>query len=64
MEKTHRHVPNHYLLHCSHHGEPEVRAAMAEGMTNKSIALFRLDFSLHTVKFHVESVFRKMGAHT
>jgi DNA-binding NarL/FixJ family response regulator len=37
---------------------------MAEGMTNKSIALFRLDFSLHTVKFHVESVFRKMGAHT
>ena len=43
-------------------GEPEVSAAMAEGMSNKSIAR-RLDISLHTVKFQVESVFRKMGAH-
>jgi DNA-binding NarL/FixJ family response regulator len=38
--------------------EPEVLAAMAEGMTDKSIAR-RLNISLHTVKFHVESVFRK-----
>lgn len=42
--------------------ELEVLATMAEGMTNKSIAR-RLDISLHTVKFHVESVFRKMDAH-
>jgi two-component system nitrate/nitrite response regulator NarL len=42
--------------------ELEVLAAMADGMTNKLIAR-RLDISLHTVKFHVESVFRKMGAH-
>jgi two-component system nitrate/nitrite response regulator NarL len=43
--------------------EIEVLAALAEGMTNKAIAR-RLDISLHTVKFHVESLFRKLGART
>jgi DNA-binding NarL/FixJ family response regulator len=43
--------------------EFEVLAALAEGMTNKAIAR-RLDISLHTVKFHVESLFRKLGART
>jgi DNA-binding CsgD family transcriptional regulator len=43
--------------------EVEVLAALAEGMTNKAIAR-RLDISLHTVKFHVESLFRKLGART
>jgi DNA-binding CsgD family transcriptional regulator len=43
--------------------ELEVLAAIAEGMTNKAIAR-RLDISLHTVKFHIESVFRKLGART
>jgi DNA-binding CsgD family transcriptional regulator len=43
--------------------ELEVLAALAEGMTNKSIAR-RLNISLHTVKFHVESLFRKLGART
>lgn len=43
--------------------ELDVLAALAEGMTNKAIAR-RLDISLHTVKFHVESVFRKLGART
>jgi DNA-binding CsgD family transcriptional regulator len=43
--------------------ELEVMAALAEGMTNKAIAR-RLNISLHTVKFHVESVFRKLGART
>jgi DNA-binding NarL/FixJ family response regulator len=38
--------------------ELEVLAAMAEGMTDKSIAR-RLDISLYIVKFHVELVFRK-----
>src|SRR5579871_78524 len=43
--------------------EVEVLAALAEGMTNKAIAR-KLDISLHTVKFHVESLFRKLGART
>jgi two-component system nitrate/nitrite response regulator NarL len=43
--------------------ELEVLAALAEGITNKAIAR-RLNISLHTVKFHVESVFRKLGART
>jgi DNA-binding CsgD family transcriptional regulator len=43
--------------------ELEVLAALAEGMTNKTIAR-RLDISLHTVKFHIESLFRKLGART
>jgi DNA-binding NarL/FixJ family response regulator len=43
--------------------EIEVLAALAEGLTNKAIAR-KLDISLHTVKFHVESLFRKLGART
>jgi DNA-binding NarL/FixJ family response regulator len=36
---------------------------VVEGLTNKAIAR-RLEISLHTVKFHVESLFRKLGART
>lgn len=43
--------------------EMEVLSAITEGDTNKAIAR-RLNISLHTVKFHVESVFRKLGART
>jgi len=43
--------------------ELEVLATLAEGITNKAIAR-RLNISLHTVKFHVESLFRKLGART
>ena len=43
--------------------ELEVLSAIADGDTNKTIAR-RLNISLHTVKFHVESVFRKLGART
>ena len=43
--------------------ELEVPATLAEGLTNKAIAR-RLNISLHTVKFHVESLFRKLGART
>lgn len=40
--------------------EIEVLAALAEGLSNKVIA-HRLGISQHTVKFHVESLFRKLG---
>jgi DNA-binding NarL/FixJ family response regulator len=43
--------------------ELEVLGANGEGLTNKAIAR-RLEISLHTVKFHVESLFRKLGART
>jgi DNA-binding NarL/FixJ family response regulator len=43
--------------------ETQVLDAIADGLTNKAIAR-RLGISLHTVKFHVESVFRKLGAST
>lgn len=43
--------------------ELEVLATLAEGLTNKAIAR-RLNISLHTVKFHVEFLFRKLGART
>ena len=43
--------------------EIEVLEAIADGLTNKAIAR-RLNISLHTVKFHVESVFRKLGVRT
>jgi DNA-binding CsgD family transcriptional regulator len=40
--------------------EIEVLTAVAGGQSNKEIAR-RLDISLHTVKFHVEAIFRKLG---
>ncbi|HEX3847545.1 MAG TPA: response regulator transcription factor [Steroidobacteraceae bacterium] len=43
--------------------ETQILDAIADGLTNKAIAR-RLGISLHTVKFHVESVFRKLGANT
>lgn len=43
--------------------EVEVLGLLIEGLTNKAIAR-RLNISLHTVKFHVESLFRKLGART
>jgi DNA-binding CsgD family transcriptional regulator len=41
--------------------ELEILTAISEGLGNKAIA-GRLDISLHTVKFHIESIFRKLGA--
>ena len=41
--------------------EIEVLAALRDGLSNKAAAL-RLGISPHTVKFHIESLFRKLGA--
>jgi DNA-binding NarL/FixJ family response regulator len=43
--------------------ETEVLFAVSKGATNKEIAR-ALGLSLHTVKFHLESVMRKIGAST
>jgi DNA-binding NarL/FixJ family response regulator len=41
--------------------EIEVLGALGKGMTNKAVARL-LGISPHTVKFHIESLFRKLGA--
>ena len=41
--------------------ELQVLAAISDGAGNKAIAR-QLGISLHTVKFHIESLFRKLGA--
>jgi len=43
--------------------ELDVLAAISAGQSNKAIAR-QLGISLHTVKFHIESLFRKLGART
>jgi len=43
--------------------ELEILIALSEGLSNKAIAR-RYDISQHTVKFHAESIFRKLGATT
>ena len=41
--------------------ETEVLELLAQGMANKQIA-FDLEISDHTVKFHISSIYRKLGA--
>ena len=41
--------------------EIEVLAALSDGLSNKATAR-RLSISPHTVKFHIESLFKKLGA--
>jgi DNA-binding CsgD family transcriptional regulator len=41
--------------------EIEVLSALADGLSNKAAAR-RLGISPHTVKFHIEQLFRKLGA--
>lgn len=43
--------------------ELNVIDAIGAGLSNKAIAR-ELGISLHTVKFHIESLLRKLGAHT
>jgi len=56
-------MPEHSLQGLLTPREMEVLDAVGDGLTNKMIAR-RLDISLHTVKFHVESLFRKLGVRT
>jgi DNA-binding NarL/FixJ family response regulator len=41
--------------------EQEILACLGEGLSNKAVAR-RLGISAHTVKFHLEAVFAKLGA--
>ncbi len=41
--------------------EVEILAAIGEGLSNKEVAR-RLGISAHTVKFHLEAIFDKLGA--
>jgi DNA-binding NarL/FixJ family response regulator len=43
--------------------ELEILIALSEGLSNKAIAR-RFDISQHTVKFHAESIFHKLGVTT
>lgn len=43
--------------------EHDVLALLADGLSNRDIA-GRLDISEHTVKFHLASIFGKLGAST
>ena len=43
--------------------EQEILACLGEGLSNKAVAR-RLGISAHTVKFHLEAVFNKLGATT
>jgi DNA-binding NarL/FixJ family response regulator len=43
--------------------ELEVLVAISDGLSNKAVAR-RFEISQHTVKFHVESIFRKLGVAT
>jgi DNA-binding CsgD family transcriptional regulator len=43
--------------------ELDVLGAISDGLSNKGMAR-TLGISLHTVKFHVESLFRKLGVRT
>ena len=40
--------------------EIQVLAALSDGLSNKALAR-RLGISPHTVKFHIESLFKKLG---
>ncbi len=43
--------------------ELEILIALADGLSNKQVAR-RFEISQHTVKFHIESIFRKLGVAT
>ncbi|MGB8698897.1 MAG: helix-turn-helix transcriptional regulator [Thermosynechococcaceae cyanobacterium] len=48
-------------MECLTPREMEVLAFLSQGLSNKAIAT-RLHLSAHRVKFHVGSIFEKLGA--
>ena len=56
-------LPEHAALGLLTPRELDVLAAISAGFSNKAIAR-QLGISLHTVKFHIESLLRKLGART
>ena len=61
------HVPQHSLdgqagsLNLFSHREIEVLDLASRGMTNPEIA-HRLGLSVHAIKFHLGSIYKKLGA--
>jgi DNA-binding NarL/FixJ family response regulator len=53
--------PDEYLVEELTDREMEVIELLAEGLANKQIAL-ELEISEHTVKFHISSIYTKLGA--
>ncbi len=53
--------PDEYLVEELTDREMEVLELLAEGLANKQIAL-ELEISEHTIKFHVSSIYTKLGA--
>jgi DNA-binding NarL/FixJ family response regulator len=56
-------IPERSLQNLLTPREIEVLSTIAYGLSNKAIAR-RLNISLHTVKFHIESLLRKLDAHS
>ncbi len=54
--------PDDFVEHLTSR-ESEILKLLADGASNKSIA-YQLDISEHTVKFHVASIFGKLGVST
>ena len=57
----HHHAPDNALIEPLTPRESEVLSLLGQGLPNKLIAR-RLTISQHTVKFHISSIFTKLGA--
>ncbi len=62
-ENDKQNFPSDDLIEALTPREAEILEMLGEGASNKSIA-YQLDISEHTVKFHVASIFAKLGVNT